>query len=81
MRDGNGAMAVRMAQGRRSQKRLLEEKREDVEIVRGGDLLKRSQDSCPVPSQRDWLDGGAANEESKKERDFSGKSTVKMWTC
>lgn len=60
---------------------ILEEKRQDVEIVRSGDLQKRSQDSCPVPSQSDWLDGGAANEESKKERDFSGKSRVKMWTC
>lgn len=38
-----------------------------MEIVRYGNLEKRNQGSCPVPSQSDWLDGGAANEESKRK--------------
>lgn len=38
-----------------------------MEIVRYGSLQKRNQDSCLVPSQSDWLDGGAANEEPKRK--------------
>lgn len=41
-------------------------------------LTEKESGSCPVPSQRDWLDGGAANEESQKNDILEEKAELRF---